>query len=126
MFNELIVGTLLPILIAVFIQPGWSARLQSFVALVLCGVAATLLHIHETGCNTLECLRGEGWLQTFLLVLITTIATYKGVWKPTGIAPMVERVTGLPDESSGQTMAEIGVVLAVLIIAVAAGLTFAR
>lgn len=83
----LIVGTLLPPLIAAVQQPTWSSRTRSIVTVGTCLVA---------GFGTAwlgDALRGVSLVTTVLTVLVTALATYQGFWKPTGIAPTVESLT---------------------------------
>lgn len=83
----LIVGFLAPPVIAVAQQPSWPDWLRSLVTVAFSVVAGT----------------GTVWLtgnfepadlvSSVLLILVTSIAAYKGVWKPTTIAPKIEAAT---------------------------------
>jgi VIT1/CCC1 family predicted Fe2+/Mn2+ transporter len=90
---SLIVGFFLPIVIAFIIQTGWSQRLQAVAAFAVAAVAAagTVYFQGE--------LTGKRFIEAGLLILVTAIATYKGFWKPTGIAPGIETKTNLNDGS---------------------------
>lgn len=84
----LVVGFFLPIVIAVVQQPKWSPALSAVVAFLACGVAAA---------GTIY-FGGAQWdrdhiVNTFLVILVSTIATYHGFWRPTNIAPKIETVT---------------------------------
>lgn len=83
-----IVGFFLPHLLAVVQQPGWSQGLRAVVTFLGSLVAAvgTVL-IQNDGWNW------HDWVSTSLLILVTAIATYHGLWKPTGIAPSIEGST---------------------------------
>lgn len=85
----LIVGFFLPNVIAFLVQTGWSQRLQSVVMFAACAVAAVVT-VYLQGELT-----GERFVEAGLVILVTTIATYKGFWKPTGVAPAIETKTNL-------------------------------
>lgn len=86
---SLIVGFFLPIVIAFLVQTGWSQRLQAVIAFVASAVAAA-------GTAYLQGdLTGERFVEAALVILVTAIATYKGFWKPTGVAPGIETKTNL-------------------------------
>lgn len=83
-----IVGFFMPHLIAVVQQPGWSEGLRSVITFVASVVAAigTVL-IQHGGWSW------HDWVSSTLLILVTAIATYHGLWKPTGVAPSIEKST---------------------------------
>ena len=85
----LIVGFFLPIVIAFLVQSGWSQRLQAVAAFVVCAVAAAGTAYFQGD------LTGRRFVEAGLVILVTTIATYKGFWKPTGVAPGIEEKTNL-------------------------------
>lgn len=83
----LIVGAVLPALIATIQQPGWSPRLRSIVTVAVCVVVGG-----GTSWLTGD-LHIEAIVTSILTVLVAALSTYKGFWKPTGIAPTVEALT---------------------------------
>lgn len=83
----LIVGFLLPPALSFVIQTGWSQRLQSIVAFAAAAVAAAGTAYFQGD------LTGRRFVESGLVVLVTTIATYKGFWKPTGVAPAIQTKT---------------------------------
>ena len=84
----LIVSFFMPHVIAVVQQPGWSNGLRSVVTFVACvGAAIGTVLIQRGGWSW------HDWVSSTLLILVTAIATYKGLWKPVGIAPAVEGST---------------------------------
>lgn len=83
--TELVVGTLLPLLIAIIVQSYWSARVQSIATLAICAVTAFVLHWQEWS--------AAPPVESFITIVLTTVAWYKGVWKPTGLAPVIENET---------------------------------
>jgi hypothetical protein len=81
----LIVGFFMPPLLAIVQQPGWSQPVRSivmFAASLLAG--AGTVYFTEGGFDT------SNLTTTILVVMVTAISTYKGLWVPTGIAPKVE------------------------------------
>lgn len=86
---SLIVGTLMPPLMAIIQQPKWSQPLRSLVMVgssILVGAGTAFF---EDGQN----FHGKTILQSVLVVAVAAIATYHGFWKPTGIAPKIETAT---------------------------------
>lgn len=84
---SLVVGVLLPPLVAMVNQPGWSAAAKGVVA-VLASVVAAAVTVWLRGD-----LSGGTWLHSMLVVAVAAIASYQAWWKPTGIAPAIERAT---------------------------------
>lgn len=84
---SMIVGFFLPLLLSVVQQPKWPSYVRSIVMFLGCLVASagTVLLQGE--------FTGERWLESALLIVVTTIATYKGLWKPVEIAPAIEEAT---------------------------------
>ena len=85
----LIIGFLLPLLVAVFQQPRWSDPIRAAVALLvsLLAGAGTAYFAGDLG------LRPETLVTDTLIIFVAAIAAYRGWWKPTGIAPAIEKVT---------------------------------
>lgn len=84
---SLIVGFFLPPIQAVIQQPTWSKQLRSAVNFVVCGVAAVGVSYFQGDFT------GRRWVESGLVILVATIATYTGTWKPSGIAPSIENAT---------------------------------
>lgn len=85
---DLIAGFALPPVIAVIQQKDWGHGFRAVVTFVIAlGVAAITVAIHEGGWSA------DTWVESALLTLVTAIATYKGFWKPTGVAPALEDAT---------------------------------
>jgi hypothetical protein len=85
----LIAGFLLPPVQAILQQSHWSNTARA-----ICNFACSLL----VGAGTAYfagTLTGRTWVQSSLVVLVAAIATYHGMWKPTGIAPTIEHGTNL-------------------------------
>ena len=83
-----IVGFVLPPVLAVVMQANWRPEVKGLVAFAACLVAAT-------GTTALQGHLGDGTALTtsFLLIFASAIATYRLYWRPTGIAPLIERAT---------------------------------
>lgn len=93
---SLIAGFFLPPVEAFLQQTYWPEWLRAIVNfLVCCGVAIGVVAWQTPDVNW------HDWIRSTLLVLVTAISIYKGLWKPTKIAPVVEakttvRPTGTP------------------------------
>lgn len=87
MMWSLIVGFFMPPVQAVIQQTGWSSRLRAVVNFVACAVAGAGVAFFQGDFT------GKRFVESALVVLVTTIAVYKGTWKSTGIAPAIEEAT---------------------------------
>jgi uncharacterized membrane protein YqaE (UPF0057 family) len=84
---SLIAGFFLPPIQAFVQQSHWSSVLRAIVNFVSCLlVAAGVAYFNGS-------LTGKSWVQAALVVVVATIATYHGLWKPTTIAPIIETAT---------------------------------
>lgn len=83
----LIVGFFLPPAIAIVQQPTWSEPLRAFVTFVVCAVASVGTTYFQGD------LTGRRFVEAGLVILVTTIATFKGFWKPTKISTGIEAAT---------------------------------
>lgn len=93
----LIVGFLMPPLLAIVQQPGWSASVRSIV-MFAAAIVAGLGTVYFNG--GLDLSSPDRVITTVLVVMVTAISTYKGLWQTTGIAPKIEATTspkGSPD-----------------------------
>ena len=86
----LVVGFLLPPLIAIVQQPTWPEWARAVMTFLVCALAGAGTAYFQGD------LTGRRFVEAGLVVLVTTIATFKGFWKPTGVAPAVEAKTTLP------------------------------
>ena len=87
MMWSLVVGFFMPPVQAVIQQTNWSSRVRSGVNFLACLVAGAGVAFFQGDFT------GRRFVGSALLVLVTTIAVYKGTWKPTGIAPAIEEAT---------------------------------
>lgn len=81
---SLLVGVLLPALIAVVNRAHWVAWVKGVVA-----VASSALAGGVTAVLTGQ-LTGGTWLHAALVVAVAAVAAYRLWWKPTGIGPKIE------------------------------------
>jgi hypothetical protein len=83
-----VVGAILPPMLAIVIQPGWRAEVKGLVALVACCLVALAI-CWLAGDLT----RREDVATTVLTVFGVAQALYATYWRPSGIAPAIERAT---------------------------------
>lgn len=83
----LVVGALLPPVLSIIMQSGWSEQIQAVVAFIACAIAGAGTAYFQGD------LTGRRFVEAGLVILVTTIATYKGFWKPTRISPTIEAAT---------------------------------
>ena len=86
---SLIVGFLLPPVLAVVMQSSWSDRLKAVVAFTSCAVAGAGVAYFQGD------LTGKRFVEAGLVVLVTAVATYRNFWRPTGISPAIETKTNV-------------------------------
>lgn len=84
---SLIVGFLAPLLVAVVERPGWPKWLRTVVAAGF-SIAAGTGTVWLTG-N----LDGRSVVTSILLVAVTSMAAYKGLWKPASVTLRIEAAT---------------------------------
>lgn len=84
-----LVGAGLPLLIAVINQPRWPGPARAIVTVLICvGVGAGTAWFSGA-------LTGQRWLRAALIVGFAAVGTYQTLWRPSGIAPGIERATAL-------------------------------
>ena len=82
-----VVAFLLPPILAVPMQAGWSSQAKAVVAFVVClGVAAVIVYVNGM-------LDAADYVRTALIVLTVTQATYQGFWRPSGVSPAILSAT---------------------------------
>ena len=107
--TSIVVGSLLPNLIAIGVQPSWRKETRGLAAFAICVVAGLLIALLQG-----EIGRGEDVAASVVAVLITSQVLYQALWRPSGIAPAIERGTsvtgprrpiggGLPDRTPWQS-----------------------
>lgn len=85
-----IVGFLMPLLISFVNQPRWSSFVRGLVAFVASAIAAAGT-VYFTG----DFDEGSDVVTAALTVFLVTINTYHFWWKPSMIAPKIERLTSV-------------------------------
>ena len=93
----LVVGFLMPPLLAIVQQPGWTVGVRSIVMFVASIVAGAGTVYFNGGFDFSE---PDKIITTVLVIMVTAISTYKGLWQTTGIATKIEIATspkGTPD-----------------------------
>jgi len=83
-----LVGTFLPLLIAVIQRQNWRNSFRVVVGVAACAVAAVVVS-YTKGTLNLHDLATSGFI-----IFTLTKTTYLAVWKPSGIAPTIESATG--------------------------------
>ncbi|HEY6008455.1 MAG TPA: hypothetical protein VIU40_09055 [Geobacteraceae bacterium] len=83
----LIVGALAPLVIAIIQQPKWAETKRVAVTVGFC-IAAGAGTSYFAGNFS-----GRSLISDILMVLVAALATYRGVWRPSGIAPRIEVAT---------------------------------
>lgn len=84
---SLIVGFLSPLVISVLEQSVWTDRVRAFVAFLFCALVAIPTAYFAGD------LQGKDYVTAGLLILVTAISTYRNFWRPSRIAPAIERAT---------------------------------
>lgn len=83
-----LVGTFLPLLIAVIQRQNWRNSIRVAVGVAACALAAVVTSYTKGQLNLHD-------LATSAFIIFTlTKTTYLSVWKPSGIAPKIEAATG--------------------------------
>jgi len=84
---SLIVAFFVPPAVALINQTGWSSKLKAvvFFAISLLAAAGTAYFQGD--------LTGKRFLDSALLIVAAAAAYYHGLYKPTGVAPTIEKAT---------------------------------
>lgn len=82
-----LVGFLMPALVAVINKYTWPSWLKGIVAVVSCIIAGGVTAWLSGDIN------GMPLVKSILIVLVATLGSYHVWWKPTGIAPAIEKST---------------------------------
>jgi VIT1/CCC1 family predicted Fe2+/Mn2+ transporter len=83
----LVVGFLLPPALAVVQQTGWPSKVKAVVAFAASALAGAGTAYFQGD------LTGRRFVEAGLVVLVAAMATYHGFWKPTEVAPKIEKAT---------------------------------
>jgi VIT1/CCC1 family predicted Fe2+/Mn2+ transporter len=86
---SLIAGFLLPPVLAIVQQQGWSDQIRAVVAFLACALVGAGVAYFQGD------LTGKRVVTGILVVMVTALTTYRNFWKPTQIAPAIEAKTTL-------------------------------
>jgi hypothetical protein len=86
---SLLVGFLLPPVLAIVMQARFSQQVRAAIAFVACVIAGAGVAYFQGD------LTGKRFVSAALIVLTTGLATYRNFWKPTGVAPTIEAATNI-------------------------------
>lgn len=84
---SLIVGALLPPLVAIIQQPRWPDWFRAVVTALACLLAGGVTAYLAAD------LEGRTWVSSALVVLVAALSTFRGFWKQTGTTQRIESVT---------------------------------
>ena len=84
---SLIVGFVLPNLIAILQRPGFPKRIRAVVTALASVVGGGLTAYFN------DQFHSQGIVSSILVVGVATITFYHGFWKRTGVAPAIEQAT---------------------------------
>jgi hypothetical protein len=94
---DALIGFALPLVIALINQWKWSPKVKGIVALLACVLAAVIA----------VALRGDlnwsDWRNTAVVVTGVALVSYHTLWKPSTVAPGLERATSVPNPQRAGT-----------------------
>lgn len=90
-----LVGTFLPMAIAVILNKNWQTPFKAVVALLACAVAATITTAAQGQLNSAD------WMESAAIIFTATVASFKGFWEPVGLADRVEEATSFGGANNG-------------------------
>lgn len=82
-----LVGTFLPMVIAVILQKSWSTPFKAVASLLTCLAAATVTTAAQGKLDP------KNWTESAAIVFTAAMVSFHSFWKPTGIADAVEKAT---------------------------------
>ncbi len=89
-----VVGSLLPNVIAIAVQPTWRSETRGLVAFGICAVAGLLIALLQGDIR-----HGQDVAAGVVTVLITSQVLYQTLWRPSGIAPAIEEGTAIAGDA---------------------------
>lgn len=93
---SLLIGALLPPVIAIIQRPGWSNAARSIVTVLICAVVGGLTAFVEGDLKISELTFGS-IVGAAGVILIAAQTTHRNFWKPTGVSGAVEQATSPSD-----------------------------
>lgn len=119
----LILGVLTPILTSVIQQPKWSDQVRSIIAALVSIVVGVVTVLANGGF-----VDASGSLGIIALVMVSSYATYRNLWKPSGIAPAIESATspstGRHEVGRADVTYIVGLVVVVILVVILIRLVF--
>ncbi|PRH78848.1 hypothetical protein C6N75_12645 [Streptomyces solincola] len=94
------VGGLMPLITAVVQRPEWSVRNKKIVAAVMALLAGVVTVVSTSGLDQFQ--HGLPTLGTIGAVLAVSQSAHDLIWKPSGIAPVIESVTSPKTASAAE------------------------
>ena len=88
MLLSALVGAVLPAAIAAIVRRNWTSEQKGGAALVICLIAAAAL------AGAMNQLNPTDYARSALIVFTLCQILYQTYWKPSDIAPAIERATG--------------------------------
>lgn len=92
---DVLVGVVMPLVIALINQRHWVPKLKALTAVVVCFLAATTTEAVRNG----DTFNVSHWRTTIVLVSGAALASYHLWWKPSTWAATVEAIPTLPTGS---------------------------
>jgi hypothetical protein len=86
---SLVVGFFLPPVQSILQQTHWASQVRAALNFACCMVAGAGVAYFQGD------LTGRRFIEAALVVLVASVATYQGSWKPTGISPAIEKATNV-------------------------------
>ena len=96
--TSILVGSLLPNVIALVNQPRWSSQARGLVTFAICLVAGLIVTALTGGWVPINIATG------IVGVLVASQVMYATLWKPSGIAPAIETLTSPGDDQSARSV----------------------
>jgi hypothetical protein len=102
--TDVIIGMVMPGLIALINQAHWDAKVKGLVALVSCLIVSTLVALFRGGLDWAD------WRNTVVVLTGSALVTYHVWWKPSTVAPTLEVATSTsqPLEQGAHSADEAG------------------
>lgn len=112
---SLIVGALLPPLVAIIQQPRWPDWFRAVITALACLVAGGVTAYLAAD------LEGRSWVSSALVILVAALSAFRGFWKQTGTTQRIEAATAMGgydarhDAEKGAVGVDVGLGLALVV-----------
>jgi hypothetical protein len=84
---SLIIGALLPNVIAVVNQPRWSTTLRTITMVFICSIAGVITVLLNGGIG------GKSLVSSILIMIVAAVTFYREVWSRLGVTQAIENAT---------------------------------